>query len=132
MLLFPYVFDGWSIVKLTGTMLFVLGRSWAGLGRSSGALGAVLGGLVRSWGLLERSWALLGRSLGALGALLGALGRSWALLEPPRAILVRFWSLPGSILAPPRFNFWPRPELVKRVAAASWRRLASGLRAVCA
>ena len=41
------------------------------MGRSWGALGALLGALGRSWGaleaLLERSWTLLGRSWGALG-----------------------------------------------------------------
>ena len=55
-------------------LLIITEHSWGALGRSWGALGA----------LLRRSWALLGRSWDALGALLGhswaLLGRSWASL----------------------------------------------------
>ena len=62
-----------------------LGRSWGGLGRLLGALGALLacylthlGALGRSAGALELSWgtlgALGGRSRVALGFFLGALG----------------------------------------------------------
>ncbi len=53
----------------------LLERSWALLGHSGGALGALMG---RSWALLDalgallrRSWSTLGRSWDALGALLG-------------------------------------------------------------
>ena len=62
-----YIFDGWSIVKLTGTFFAI----WGGLG-------ALLG---RSWALFGPLGALL-RPLGeVLGALLGALWASWGAPE---------------------------------------------------
>ena len=107
LILFFDIFDGWSIVKLTG----LCGWSWAALG----PLRAVLG---RSWGLYRRSWLHLGgswglcwRSWAALGPLLAVLGRSWGrcvrswaalgayvgglgpLLGPMLAVLGRSWGL---------------------------------------
>ena len=70
-----------------------LGRSWGGLGRLLGALGALLacylthlGALGRSAGALELSWgtlgALGGRSRTALGLFLDALGTLLGTLVP--------------------------------------------------
>ena len=57
------MFDGWSIVQLTGFLLLeTLIRSWAVLGPS--------------WAALGRSLALLGRSRAVLGSLWLPLGRS--------------------------------------------------------
>ena len=98
------VFDGWSIVKLTGLcgwlrsllgpLCAVLGRSWALCWRSGGGLGTYVGDLELLLGLYGRSWAALGASIsglgctwaalgahvGDLGLLLGLYWRSWAAL----------------------------------------------------
>ena len=74
------IFDGWSIVKLTG----LCGWSYVALGASVcspgplwayvGGLGAVLGTMLEILGLYRRSWAALGASVGGLGCSWAALG----------------------------------------------------------
>ena len=101
-----------------------LGRLWTLLSGSWGALGC-------SWGALGRSWealgALLGRSWAALGRSWGALWRSWALLGAPWAVSARFLIPRGSIL-----SVWGSiSDPLKIDWNASWRRVASDLRAAC-
>ena len=83
------IFDGWSIVKLTGSMLvfdiFLRHVRWMVNPEVDWPMWVVLG---RSWGLCVRSWVALGglcwRSGGGLGTyvgdlepLLGLCGWSW-------------------------------------------------------
>ena len=100
LILFFDMFDGWSIVKLTGWSYVARGASVSGprplLGPtvrwpSEGGLWIYVGDLRplravlgRSWNLCRRSWLHLGGSWGLywrsgtdLGPLLAVLGRSW-------------------------------------------------------
>ena len=92
MCFFFYIFDGWSVVKLTG----LCGWSWVALWSSVGGLGSLSGPpwavLGRCQGLSGRSWANLGASVDGSGLLSGPLwtvlgcsqglcGRSWAALR---------------------------------------------------
>ena len=65
--------------EVDGPVWVVLGRSWGLCVRSWAALGAFVGGLAPSWGLL---WAVLGRSW-------GLCWRSWAALGPVKSVLGR-------------------------------------------
>ena len=72
MYFFFYVFDGWSIVKLTGSMffldLFLRHLRWMVDREVDGPVWVVVG---HSWGLSVRSWAALGAYVGGVGAVLG-------------------------------------------------------------
>ena len=104
MYFFFYIFDGWSIVKLTGSMFFLsifssFFRLMVGL-QVDGSLGVVLGGskslcgwswaaprasVGGPWPLSGRLWVVLGRSQGlcvVLGRSQGLCGRSWAAIRP--------------------------------------------------
>ena len=114
MYVFFYTVDGWSIVKLTGSMFFfdillrhfrkmvdreVDGPVWVVLSRSLGlcwqflaARGAYVGdlGLLleprgRSWRLCWRSGAALGAYVGGIGPLLGRLLAVLGRLGPKNA-----------------------------------------------
>ena len=65
-----------------------------------GALGALLGVLMRSWGAL-------GAFLGVLTALLGLFGGSWRILGRFGVIPGMFWRPPGCFLLPHKA---PRPS----------------------
>ena len=71
-----YIFDRWSIVKLTGLCGWSLGwlisRSWA----SAGGPGPLLGPMLA---ILGCSWASTGGPGPLLGPLCAVLGRSWGL-----------------------------------------------------
>ena len=92
------MFDGWSIVKLTGSM-FLLSiflqffRLMVGL-QVDGPLGVVLGS---SQGLCGRSWAALRAYVGGpgplSGPLLAVLGRLGAFVGGPGPSWVRSWLL---------------------------------------
>ena len=92
MYFFFYIFDGWSIVKLTGSMfffdIFLQRFRWMVDREVDWPVWVVLG---RSWGLCVRSWAALGAYVGGLGAVLGPmlaiLGRSWASTGGPGPLL---------------------------------------------
>ena len=75
-----YIFDRWSDVKLTG----LCGWSWVAFGASVGGLETVLGPLWavlgRSRGLCGRSWAFLVAMLAVLECPWGLCWRSWAAL----------------------------------------------------
>ena len=123
MYLFFYIFDGRSLVKLTGSMFFQVcdlhfcsidggsssrRASWGGLGQLPGPLWAVLGRSQHicgwSWTALRASvggpgpsWCLCWRSWAILGPLLGAmlavLGRSWGLCWRSWASCWRSWGV---------------------------------------
>ena len=92
MYFFFYIFDGWSIVKLTGSMfffdVFLRHFRWMVDREVDGPVWVVLG---RSWGLCVRSWAALGAYVGGLGAVLGPmlaiLSCSWASTGGPGPLL---------------------------------------------
>ena len=94
----------------------VLWCSWRALGRSWGAVGALLAFLIALGALLARSWGALGRSWSVLETL---LGRSWALLEHSWALLGRSWLVLSGL---------------ERVLGASWkylRRFVGHLGGIC-
>ena len=114
MYFFFYVFDGWSIVKMTGSMSLlsiflhffrlmvglevdgplgvVLGGSKGLCGWSWAALRASVGGPGPSWGLCWRSWAVLGP---LFGTMLAVLGCSWGLCSRSWASCWRSWAALG-------------------------------------
>ena len=92
------MFDGWSIVKLTGSMFFLSNVSYCfrlmvGL-QVDGPLGVVLGS---SQGLCGRSWAALSAYVDGPGPLSGplwaVLGRLGAFVGGPGPSWVRSWVL---------------------------------------
>ena len=95
MYFFFYIFDGWSIVKLTGSMFFLsmvsyFFRLMVGL-QVEGRLGVVLG---CSKGVCGWSWAAPRASVGGPGSLSGllwaVLGRLGAFVGGPGPSWVRF------------------------------------------
>jgi hypothetical protein len=72
MYVFFWMFDGWSVIKLTGLCV----RSWAALGVYVGGLGAVFGSMLAISG---RFGAAMGGPGPLSGPMLAVLGRSWGL-----------------------------------------------------
>ena len=97
MYFFFYIFDGWSIVKLMGSMFFLriflrFFRWMVGL-EVDGPLGVVFGG---SKGLCGWSWAAPRASVGGPGPLSGPL---WVVLGRSQGLCGRSWVVLGSLLA---------------------------------
>ena len=107
---FFYVFDVWSMVKLTGSICFLFelsstfsldGRSWSwracvgGLKSLLGPLCAVLG---RSWSLCWHSGGGFGTYFGCLGPFLGPYGQSWAALGACLGGLGCTWAALGTFV----------------------------------
>ena len=96
MYFFFYIFDGWSIVKLMGSMFFLriflhFFRWMVGL-EVDGPLGVVFGG---SKGLCGWSWAAPRASVGGPGPLSGPL---WVVLGRSQGLCGRSWAVLGSLL----------------------------------
>ena len=128
-----YIFDGWSIVKLMGSMFFLriflrFFRWMVGL-EVDGPLGVVFGG---SKGLCGWSWAAPRASVGGPGPLSGPLwvvlgrsqglcGRSWAALKAsvggPGPLSGPLWAVLGRLGA---FGGGPGPSWV-RSSVLCWR-----------
>ena len=110
MCFFFYIFDGWSVVKLTG----LCGWSWValrasvgGLGLLSGALWAVLGHFLD---LRGRSWVAVRASVGGPGLLSGP---QWTVLGCSQSLCGRSWvAVRASVggLGEGSGRKWPKPE----------------------
>ena len=126
MFFFFDIFDGWSIVKLTG----LCGRSLVALGplcavvgrfgglcwRSGGGLGTYVGDLEPLLGLYGRFWAALGASAGGLGCTWAALRAYVGDLGPLLGLYWRSWPALGVAVCDPG----PLLEPMLAVLGRSW------------